>query len=154
MRRQTYSLMLGLVLLTAVFGLLAWRLYDLQVVQSESFEQTSRRQQNAVVPEKAQRGFIVDSRGRLLAASNISYTVFAEPRRFEDPEAVKIVAAELHDTLGVPGHEICGMIFDAINPGYLPLKSDVDALTRRYWPPACPVSAPSLDGNAIIPAER
>lgn len=130
MRRQTYSLMLGLVLLTAVFGLLAWRLYDLQVVQSESFEQTSRRQQNAVVPEKAQRGFIVDSRGRLLAASNISYTVFAEPRRFEDPEAVKIVAAELHDTLGVPGHEICGMIFDATNPGYLPLKSDVDALTR------------------------
>jgi len=122
--------MLGLVLLTAVFGLLAWRLYDLQVVQSESFEQTSRRQQNAVVPEKAQRGFIVDSRGRLLAASNISYTVFAEPRRFEDPEAVKIVAAELHDTLGVPGHEICGMIFDATNPGYLPLKSDVDALTR------------------------
>lgn len=130
MKRQTYSIIAGLGLITLVFGLLIWRLYYLQVVQSDSFEQSSRRQQNAVVPERAQRGFIVDSRGRLLAASNIGYTVFAEPRRFEDPEAVKIVAAELHNLLGVPGHDICGVIYDASNPGYVPLVSDIDALTR------------------------
>jgi cell division protein FtsI/penicillin-binding protein 2 len=130
MRRQTFSLITGLVLLTVIFGLLVWRLFYLQYVKSQSFEQVSRRQQNAVVPEKAQRGFIVDCRGRLLAASNISYSVFAEKRRFEDPEAVKTVAAQLHDIIGIPGHEICGLIYDAVNPGYAPLASDIDALTR------------------------
>lgn len=130
MKRQSITLIAGLMLLAGLFGLLVWRLYYLQVIQSESFGQTSRRQQNAIVPETAQRGFIVDSRGRLLAASNISYTVFAEPRRFEDPEAVKTVAAQLHDLIGIPGHEICGLLYDAANPGYVPLVTDVDALTR------------------------
>lgn len=130
MKRQTYSLIGGVVLLTIVFGFLTWRLYYLQIVKTESFEQVGRRQQNAVVPEKAQRGFIVDSRGRLLAAGNISYTVFAEPRRFEDSEAVKSAAAQLHEIIGLPGHEICGLIYEASNPGYVPLVPDVDVLTR------------------------
>lgn len=130
MKRQFYSLILGLGLLSVAFGLLIWRLFFLQYVKSASFEQASQRQQNAVIPERAQRGFIVDSRGRLLAASNISYTVFAEPRRFENSEAVKAAAFQLQDVLHIPGHEICGIIYDASNKGYAPIVSDIDAITR------------------------
>ena len=118
------------MLLCVMFGLLGWRLFYLQYTKSETFEQASRRQQNAVVPERAQRGFIVDSRGRLLAASNISYTVFAEKRRFEDPEDVQAAAFKLQDIIHLPGHEICGIIYDAANPGYVPIVSDIDAITR------------------------
>lgn len=130
MKRQFYSLIGWLVLLSVVFGLLGWRLFYLQYTKSETFEQASRRQQNAVVPERAQRGFIVDSRGRLLAASNISYTVFAEKRRFEDPEDVQAAACKLQDIIHLPGHEICGIIYDAANPGYVQILSDIDAVTR------------------------
>ena len=130
MKRQHYSILTGFALICVIFGLLIWRLFDLQYVKSESFEQSSRRQQNAVIPERAQRGFIVDARGRLLAASNVSYTVFAEPRRFRDAEAVKTAAFSLHDILAVPGHEICRLIDSASNPGYVPILSDVDVLTR------------------------
>ncbi len=152
MKRQCTTIIAGFVLVCVIFGLLVWRLFDLQYVQAATFEQSSRRQQNAVIPERAQRGFIVDSRGRLLAASNISYTVFAEPRRFEDAEMIKVAAFTLHDLLEVPGHEICRLIDSASNPGYAPILSDVDTLTRdavvnarlpgigvesrwkRYWP--------------------
>jgi cell division protein FtsI/penicillin-binding protein 2 len=130
MKRQLYTLIGWLFLLSVIFGLLVWRLFYLQYTKSESFGQASRRQQNAVVPERAQRGFIVDSRGRLLAASNISYTVFAEPRRFENPEAVKTAAFRLQDIIHLPGHEICGIIYNAANPGYVPIVSDIDAFTR------------------------
>mgnify|MGYP000417058334 CR=1 FL=1 len=152
MKRQCTTIIAGFVLVCVIFGLLIWRLFDLQYVKAAAFEQSSRRQQNAVIPERAQRGFIVDSRGRLLAASNISYTVFAEPRRFEDAEMIKVAAFTLHDLLEVPGHEICRLIDSASNPGYAPILSDVDTLTRdavvnarlpgigiesrwkRYWP--------------------
>lgn len=130
MKRQYYSIITGFSLVCIIFGLLVWRLFDLQYVQAESFEQSSRRQQNAVIAEQAQRGFIVDARGRLLAAGNISYTVFAEPRRFQDPEVIKNAAFTLHDLLDVPGHEICRIIDSANNPGYAPIAADVDALTR------------------------
>ena len=130
MKRQFYSLILWLGLLCVVFGLLIWRLFFLQYVKCASFEQASQRQQNAVIPERAQRGFIVDSRGRLLAASNISYTVFAEPRRFDNPETVKAAAFQLQEILRIPGPEICGIIYDAPNKGYAPIVSDIDAITR------------------------
>ena len=130
MNRQTYTILTGFAAVCILFGLLIWRLYDLQFVKADTFELSSRRQQKAIIPEPAQRGFIVDARGRLLAASNVSYTVFAEPRRFENTEAIKIAALQLHDLLQVPGHEICRLIDSASNPGYAPLLSDVDILTR------------------------
>ena len=130
MKRQHCSIIAGFLAVGVIFGLLAWRLFDLQYVQAASFEQSSWRQQNAVVPERAQRGFIVDARGRLLAASNISYRVFAEPRRFEDAETIKNAAFELHELLNVPGDEICRLIDSASNPGFAPIASDIDIHTR------------------------
>lgn len=130
MKRQFYSLIAGLLLLCVAFGLLIWRLFFLQYVQFESFEQASQRQQSAIVPERAQRGFIVDCRGRLLAASNISYTIFAEPRRFENSEAITAAASQLQDILHLPSQVIFDTICDAPNSGYAPILSDADPMMR------------------------
>lgn len=130
MKRLHYSLIAFLLLAAVAFGLLIWRLFYLQCTQTENFSKISQRQQNAVVPERAQRGFIVDCRGRLLAASNISYNVFAEPRRLNSSEAVKETAYSLQKLLNIPGHEICALIDSAANPGYVRIQSDIDVLTR------------------------
>jgi len=130
MKRQFYTLVAGLVLLCIAFGLLIWRLFFLQYLQSDSFKQGSVQQQIAVVPEKAQRGFIVDSRGRLLAASNISYTVFAEKRRFENAQAVEEASARLEHILDLPRREIFDTIINSTNLGYAPLASDIDSSVK------------------------
>ncbi len=130
MKRLHYTVIAFLLLAAVAFGLLIWRLFYLQYTQTETFSKISQRQQNAVVPEKAQRGFIVDSRGRLLAASNISYNVFVEPRRLAGSEAVKDTANQLEKLLGSPAHEICKLIDSAANPGYARIQSDIDVLMR------------------------
>ena len=90
-----------------MFGLLGWRLFCLQHYRYDYYRQTSRRQQHAVVTEKPQRGIIVDRRGRILAASNKTETVFAEPGAMANVEIVKEASEKLQQILNIGGHEIC-----------------------------------------------
>lgn len=130
MKRLQISIFLFLLLAIAAFALLGWRLFVLQYVKSSDYAQISQRQQNAVVPERAQRGFIVDARGRLLAASNISYTIFVEPRRLTDLQAAQQTALQLSRYVGIKSDDLLHLIQTAKNPGYLPIQHDIDALTR------------------------
>ena len=98
--------------LILLFVLLACRLFYLQYFRADDYYRESQRQQQAVVIEKPQRGIIVDRVGRILAASNKIETVFVEPRNVPD---VKDVASRLGDILDLPGHEICGTIYESKN---------------------------------------
>jgi cell division protein FtsI/penicillin-binding protein 2 len=113
-----------LTLLTVVFGLLGWRLFRLQYYPVDDYLAGSKKQQHAVITQKPQRGVIVDSRGRILAASNKIETVFAEPRAIAD---VKEVAIRLQQILDFPGHEICGIIYESKNPGFANIKTGITA---------------------------
>ena len=116
-RIWTGILLLGLFLLAGFTGLAA-RLFDLQVQEKERFEQASRVQRYAVVPQSAQRGLITDCRGRVLAASNVIYNVFAEPRVLLKAEQYKLTATALQPILESPGCELSKLITDAGNPVY------------------------------------
>jgi len=123
-RRERWLLGLFLVLILPAFGGLIWRLFDLQYYQKETFDKVSRRQQNAVVPDKPRRGLILDSRGRVLAASVKTWNAFAEPRRLREyPDQIQVAASALRDILNMPGYEICRIIEESRNPGYVKLKA-------------------------------
>lgn len=131
-RREVFVILSFLVFIIAAFAALTWRLYDLQVRQKNAFNQISRKQQNAVVPEKPRRGLILDSRGRVLAASTRTYNVFIEPRRLREvPDQVLVAASELQPLLNVPGDEICRKVQTARNPGYLKVKQNISAAERQ-----------------------
>lgn len=115
-------------LLTVVFGLLGWQLFCLQYYPADDYRSGSKKQQHAVITQKPQRGVIVDSRGRILAASNKIETVFAEPRAIAD---VKKVAMCLQQILDFPGHEICGIIYESKNPGFSNIKTGITAAERE-----------------------
>jgi cell division protein FtsI/penicillin-binding protein 2 len=122
------------VLLTALlasFGLLGWRLYQLQFQQSEYFMETSQRRQNSVLPLHALRGTMVDCRGNVLAASNTSDELFIEPRRLPDPEKLKETAMKLQDIVLLPGPEICRMIYESGNPGYVSIQTGLTFAQRQ-----------------------
>jgi cell division protein FtsI/penicillin-binding protein 2 len=108
------------VVLLAYLGLMA-RCYQLQVLDRSRYEDKSLRQQRSLSAQRASRGPILDSRGRILAASNQVRTVFAEPRTIADP---KKTASRLSGVLQQGAHHLCKSIMDSRNPGYVRLSHD------------------------------
>lgn len=118
--RITISVFVSLI---AVFLLLALRCFCLQFLAKEHYYSVSIKQQQKRITQKPQRGAILDSQGRVLAASNKIQTVFAEPRIITDPKAV---SNKLAPILKVPAHQVCMTITDSKNPGFVKIKVDAD----------------------------
>ncbi len=133
MKRQAF--VYGLFLVVAgVFMALGTRCAYLQVTRHEFYLNKALGQERALVPLKGGRGVILDRCGRVLAASNRTRTVYAEPRALKDP---KETAVQLASIIKMPAYKICGRIVDSKNPGYARIKDDVDrqdaeAASRLY----------------------
>lgn len=122
-RRERMTIVVLIALVVVAFLGLGGRCYYLQYAKADHYGQLSLRQQCSYLPLEPQRGAILDCRGRVLAASNQIRTIFAEPRVIEDP---KETASTLAPILDMGGHEICKMIYESRNPGYIALKVDAD----------------------------
>jgi len=89
-------LWLALALLGLWLAALGFRLYELQVRRHDHFADLARRQQQDIVELEPPRGTIYDARGRELAVSVNSESLFANPADIDDPKKVaKRLAAEL-----------------------------------------------------------
>jgi len=130
MRLKITVIVLCLVLIASM-GLLGWRLYYLQFEKFAFYNETSRRQQNLTITQPAQRGTIFDRRGNVLAASNTADEVFVEPRRIPNQDDLKESATALQNILHLPGPEICRMVYESKNPGYVTIQSGIDSEQRK-----------------------
>ena len=119
-RRERVTIITFVVLVVLAFLGLGGRCYYLQCAKAGYYTQLSIEQQRSFLPMEAQRGPILDSRGRVLAASNQVRTIFAEPRVFSDP---KETSNELAPILDMGSHDICRLILDSSNPGFARLKT-------------------------------
>jgi cell division protein FtsI/penicillin-binding protein 2 len=99
------------------------RCFYLQYFQNEQYVGACLRQQRGLLTLQPQRGVILDCRGRVLAASNRNQTIFAEPRAIKDP---KDTSNELAEVVNIPAHEICMLITEGRNPGFVKIKTDAD----------------------------
>jgi cell division protein FtsI/penicillin-binding protein 2 len=113
------------MLLIAVFLSLAVRCFYLQYFRNNHYTQLCLNQQRSLQLWQPQRGVILDAKGRVLAASNRTQTIFAEPRAIED---VKETSSELAPILDIGAHEICRQILEGRNPGFVRIKQDADLL--------------------------
>ena len=104
------------------FLLLAGRCFYLQYLRSSEYSARWLSQRQRRITLKPQRGVILDSRGRVLAASNKSYTVFADPLIIKKPREV---SNKLQGVLGMGAHEICKIITESRNPRFVKIKSGV-----------------------------
>jgi cell division protein FtsI (penicillin-binding protein 3) len=82
----------GTSLLAVAIGV---RLVELQILRAERLRALARRQHEQIVEIGGQRGAILDRRGRELAASVESRSLFAHPWRVRDPERAAAVLAPL-----------------------------------------------------------
>ena len=67
------------------FGLLAWRLYTLQVLRHDELAQQAETNRTAVVPIVPNRGEILDRNGVVLATNYKAYTLEITPWRTGRP---------------------------------------------------------------------
>ncbi|RKY07844.1 MAG: hypothetical protein DRP56_05085, partial [Planctomycetota bacterium] len=131
-RREIWVMSVFLTVIVLVFGALLWRVFDLKYYQRETFQEKSQRQLSAFGIEKPRRGQILDCKGRVLAASVKTYNAFVEPRVLKEyPDQILVTASTLQDILGVPGPEICRIIDESKNPGFVKLKSEISDQQRQ-----------------------
>jgi len=90
-------------LVAAVATALGARLLQLQVVRCDDLRQRAEDQYRSRVVVPATRGAILDRNGDPLAVSMEALSLFAHPRRLDDPERA---ASALAPVLGLPRHEI------------------------------------------------
>jgi cell division protein FtsI (penicillin-binding protein 3) len=74
-----------LLLLLVPWGLIAWRLADLQLFSREELVKRSAPHYYQVTYQEADRGLIIDSKGRELAINVEAYTLRARPALLMDP---------------------------------------------------------------------
>lgn len=120
---KTRTIIFTMLIIIAVFVGLLLRCLYLQHFKNDYYFEKSLGYQRSRVFQKPQRGPILDRRGRILAASNKTQTIFAEPRIIRNP---KITAGKLAEILDTPGHEICKLIVDSRNPGYVKIKTNAE----------------------------
>ncbi|MBW8001166.1 MAG: penicillin-binding protein 2 [Planctomycetes bacterium] len=134
-------------LLIAVFFLLITRCLYLQLIKHDKYTDISLKQHRSLAWQKPQRGVILDSQGRVLAASNKIQTIFAEPRIIKEPEKV---AAKLAPILNTDSIQIYKLITESKNPGFVKLMENanqqqceaarkiygvgIQTTWRRYYP--------------------
>ena len=101
------TLLLMAVCGAAVFALLLAKLYRLQILEHEKYEQLSLEQQLREAPTSPLRGDIYDCKGRVLALSASVDNVYLSPAEIrqygEDPA---LIARELSRILGLEEQEI------------------------------------------------
>jgi len=122
--KNTRTVILFLLLLVAAFLSLTGRCLYLQLLKSDHYIAVCIRQQQKRVSQRPQRGVILDCRGRVLAASNQFQTIFAEPRVITEPKATSTRLAAILD---MGAHNICKLITESKNPGFVKIKADAEA---------------------------
>jgi len=111
-------------LLITAFLLLAVRCFYLQFLKSSHYTALCTKQQQSYHFQKPQRGVILDCRGRVLAASNKSQTIFAEPRIIKRPE---ITSKQLASIVDISAGQIDKLIRESENPGFVKIKAGADS---------------------------
>jgi len=112
------------LLLIGSFLALGGRCFYIQFFRNEHYIDACLRQQRAYKRQQPQRGVILDCRARVLAASNEIQNIFAEPRAIKD---AKTTSTELSQIVDMGAHEICKLIMESGNPGFVRVKMDADA---------------------------
>ncbi|HEY9621885.1 MAG TPA: penicillin-binding protein 2 [Crinalium sp.] len=110
-----------MLLITTAMGAHLFRLTQLQIVEGARNRERAEENRIRLIPIPADRGNIVDRKGRLLAANRLSHAVYLWPRQ-QTPEAWKATAARLQAILGVPATEIMARLEQAGFNSPLPVR--------------------------------
>jgi len=97
------------------------RLAQLQIVQGEYFRERAEKNRIALIPMPSDRGNIVDRNGKLLAANQLSRSVYLRPREQKPAEWAE-TAKRLAPILQIPASEILDKLKQAGYRSAMPIR--------------------------------
>ncbi|HBG27250.1 MAG: hypothetical protein A2Y10_12545 [Planctomycetes bacterium GWF2_41_51] len=97
------------------------RCFYLQLYKKDYYQQISLKAQHSNFIQQPKRGTILDCSGRILAASYVADTIFAEPRSIGD---IRKIAKSLAEATDLSETEISKAILTSRNAGYAPILTD------------------------------
>ena len=119
--RSIRAIIILFLLLFVIFLSLAGRCFYLQYVRSGHYVDLCIERYRGRLVKTPQRGVILDSRGRVLAASNRVRTIFAEPRVIKDAVNTSV---ELNQIVKMRATDIIKLLRESRNPGFVRIKVD------------------------------
>ncbi len=130
-KKQSRPIHRAIVLMLVATGLLslhASRLVELQLVQGKQNRERAENNRVRLVPRPANRGHIVDRKGKLLAGNNLARSVYLWPKE-QTPEEWKVTAEKLSPLVKIPAKEILQKIKEVDPLSYRPVR------IRQAMPP-------------------
>ncbi len=120
-RRRYFGRLIILVAFAGVWmGAIGWRLLDLQIRDADTYRERAARQQRSEVVLNPKRGTIYDARGRTMAVSVETRTLYAETAKVDDPGSL---AATIAPLVGRSGERIEALLQKS---GHVPLARKLD----------------------------
>lgn len=96
-----YLVVFGLMVI--VFGFFLYRLFDLQIINGETYSGLAEENRTTEISLATSRGLIYDRNGYILASNVASYNVVITPANLpEDEGAVQNIFRQLSDLIGIP----------------------------------------------------
>lgn len=108
-------------LATLLVGAFSARLVQLQIVQGDYHRERAEKNRIALIPMPSDRGNILDRNGKLLAANQLSRSVYLRPRE-QTPAAWEHTAKRLSPILQIPASEILQKLKQAGYRSALPVR--------------------------------
>ncbi len=116
-RRAVILMILG----TLLVGGCGLRLVQLQLIQGQELKQRADQNRIALIPIPADRGNILDRKGRLLASNRLARSIYLHPREESKAEWAKIVP-RLATILKIPPAEILAKLEQAGYRSAMPVR--------------------------------
>ncbi|MBO5783829.1 MAG: stage V sporulation protein D, partial [Clostridia bacterium] len=102
MRKRMFTILVAIVVL---FTVIVGRLFFIQIIQGEKYQNTAINQQTRELTVAARRGTIYDRNGKALAVSATAYKVVLSPAT-TDEDAGELILKNLPQLLGVEPEKI------------------------------------------------
>ncbi|MEG5016218.1 MULTISPECIES: penicillin-binding protein 2 [unclassified Microcoleus] len=119
--RPIHRAIVLMLVATGLLGLHASRLVELQLIQGKQHRERAENNRVRLVPMPANRGQIIDRKGKLLAANNLARSVYLWPKE-QTPEQWKATAEKLSPLVKIPAKEILKKIKEVDPLSYRPVR--------------------------------
>lgn len=98
-------------------GLVALRLFDLQVIRASQYLEAAERNRTQMIYQTAPRGRIYDSKGRAIAANEASFSLIYLPGKAKDLAYLRQLASRMASLLDQPQEELLNRLQEAFRLG-------------------------------------
>ena len=119
------------VVMVLVAGYISYTMYDVAIKESDKYQARANSQQFKTMTISANRGSIYDTNGQVLAQSVTVYTVYVDPKTYQDRDKgyENLIVQTLSTNLDIDDSAVRQKLYK--NTQYEVIARDVDKLTAE-----------------------